>query len=187
MLIQTTRFGAVEITQSDVITLTEGILGFPDLTKYVLIDDPKDEIFAWLQSCENPALAFPVLEPELFLAGYKVQLSKAEAQSLGITEGVVPRYYTIVTIPDDPAQMTANLKAPVVINVKTRLGKQVIAKENDYQIKFPIFAELQKRLVQNPTAPMKSSTDASVKIGDSVGAPAPAADGAKAATKPINA
>ena len=58
MQIQTSRFGNVELDQEDIIEFPEGILGFNSLRKFVLLDDPTDEIFAWLQSCENPAIAF---------------------------------------------------------------------------------------------------------------------------------
>lgn len=162
MQVQTTRFGVVEISENDVVTFNEGLLGFSELRKFVLLDDPTDEIFAWLQSCERPGVAFPILEPELFLAGYKTQLNKHDLEALNLKAQERVRIFLIVTIPDDVTQMTANLKAPVVINVKDRLAKQVVAQENEYQIKYPIFMELQKRVVQNPAAPLK--TTAAVKV-----------------------
>jgi flagellar assembly factor FliW len=156
MQVQTTRFGLVTITETDVITFNEGLLGFSDLRKFVLLDDPNDEIFAWLQSCEKPAVAFPILEPELFTQDYKVKLSKHDLESVKLMPTESFRMFTIVTIPQDVTQMTANLKAPVVVNVKTKLAKQIVAQENDYSIKFPMFIELQRRLVQNPKADIKS-------------------------------
>jgi hypothetical protein len=84
MQIQTTRFGVVAVEKSDLITLTEGLLGFNDLKTFVILEDPDDLIFAWLQSCEKPAVAFPILEPELFSADYKVRLTKADRESIGL-------------------------------------------------------------------------------------------------------
>ena len=78
LLIQTTRFGQVQFQTEDLLTFPEGVLGFADLKKFVLLDDPNDDIFAWLQSCDEPAIAFPVLEPELFSDAYKVSLAKAD-------------------------------------------------------------------------------------------------------------
>jgi flagellar assembly factor FliW len=160
MQVQTTRFGLVSITEADLITFNEGLLGFSELRKFVLLDDPNDEIFAWLQSCERPAVAFPILEPELFAAAYKINLTKHDLESLHMTAQDKNRIFTIVTIPEDATLMTANLKAPIVINVKERIAKQVVAQENDYPIKLPIFSELQKRIVQNPKAEIKSQAAA---------------------------
>ncbi|MCX7978527.1 MAG: flagellar assembly protein FliW, partial [Bdellovibrionaceae bacterium] len=81
MLLETSRFGKVEVAPEDVLTFPEGILGFSDLRQFVILDDPNDEIFAWLQSCESSAIAFPVLEPELFADGYKAMLTKSDTVS----------------------------------------------------------------------------------------------------------
>lgn len=158
MNIHTSRFGAVELTEDDILIFPEGLLGFNDLRKFVLLDDPNDEIFAWLQSCENGGIAFPVLEPELFMSSYQVQLAKSDMEALKIkgTEGI--RYFSIITIPTDPTQMTANLKAPVVINLSERIGRQCVLQDNNLAIREPIFSKLQQRVVQNPSQPLKSQS-----------------------------
>ncbi len=125
MIISTSRFGQVELKQEDVLNFPEGLLGFADLRKFVLLDDPNDEIFAWLQSCEAPQIAFPVLEPELFAPQYKTTLTKSDLEALKMTSHEKASYFSIVTIPDDPTLMTANLKAPVVVNVKRAHGTSV--------------------------------------------------------------
>jgi flagellar assembly factor FliW len=156
MKVQTTRFGTVEVNDSDLIHFSEGILGFSDLRKFILLDDPNDEIFAWLQSCEKDHVAFPILEPELFTSDYKPTITRTDLQSIHLTSQERMRIFTIVTIPEDVTLMTANLKAPIAINVKERIARQAVVQENDYQIKYPIFMELQKRVVQNPKADIKS-------------------------------
>ena len=156
MQIQTTRFGLVNLSENDVVTFPEGLLGFSELRKFVLLDDPNDEIFAWLQSCEKPSVAFPILEPELFTSGYAFKMSRHDLETLKMTAADRSRVFTIITIPSDATQMTANLKAPLVINAKDKIAKQIVAQENDFQIKFPVFHELQKRVVQNPKADLKS-------------------------------
>lgn len=178
MQIPTSRFGTVSATETDIITFPEGLVGFSNMTQFVLLDDPNDEIFAWLQSCQDPKLAFPILEPELFLKDYKVSLGKHELESLKAAEAKGLRYLTIVTIPEDITQMTANLKAPIVVNVKQRLARQVVAQENDYPIKFPVFGELQKRFVQSTmakTQTKKSLVDVefAVKLADVKKSPGP--------------
>jgi len=167
VIITTSRFGQVELKEEDVLTFPEGLLGFADLRRFALLDDPNDEIFAWLQSCENPHVAFPVLEPELFADAYKVNLTKSDSEALGVKEGHKVRYFSIVTIPEDPTQMTANLKAPVAINVATRGARQCVLQDNNLAIREPIFTKLQQRVVQNPDVAIKnqsSGIDVAVKL-----------------------
>lgn len=165
MLIQTSRFGPVQLQGEDVIEFPEGILGFSDLRKFVLLDDPNDEIFAWLQSCEIPQIAFPVLEPELFAQNYQIALTKHDLESLGLQAQEKFRSFTIITIPDDATMMTANLKAPVVINIEKRVARQIVLQDNNLAIREPIFAKLQSRVVSNPQTPLKSqATDWGVAI-----------------------
>nr|BFD58360.1 flagellar assembly protein FliW [Bdellovibrio sp. CKG001]BFD65615.1 flagellar assembly protein FliW [Bdellovibrio sp. HAGR004] len=158
MIISTSRFGQIELKQEDVLTFTEGLLGFADLRKFVLLDDPNDEIFAWLQSCEAPAIAFPVLEPELFAPQYKANLTKGDMEALKLTSQDKARYFSIVTIPDDPTQMTANLKAPVVVNIEARTARQCVLQDNNLAIREPIFTKLQQRVVQNPAVAIKNQS-----------------------------
>lgn len=156
MKIETSRFGPVQLSTDDVLNFEEGLLGFSNLTKFVLLDDPCDEIFAWLQSCENSAVAFPVLEPQLFMPQYQVELTKGDLQNLQVSEAKACTYFTIITIPDDPTKMTANLKAPIAINVKARVARQCVLQDNNLAIREPIFTKLQQRVVQNPATSIKS-------------------------------
>lgn len=167
VIIETSRFGKVELNQEDILNFPEGILGFQDLRNFVLLDDPNDEIFAWLQSCETPHVAFPVLEPELFSENYKVNLTKNDLESLKMTGTERARYFSIITIPDDPTQMTANLKAPIVINIQQKIARQCVLQDNSLAIREPIFTKLQMRVVQNPTVAIKnqsSGIEVAIKI-----------------------
>ncbi len=156
MVINTTRFGQVTLQQDDIITFPEGLLGFQDLRNFVLLDDPNDDIFAWLQSCELPSVAFPVLEPEIFDQYYSVNLTKNELELLKIKPEQKPTFMNIITIPDDPTQMTANVKAPIVFNMNERLARQCVLQDNNLAIREPIFVKLQSRVVQNPNISIKA-------------------------------
>lgn len=158
MIISTSRFGQVELKQEDVLTFPEGLLGFGDLREFVLLDDPNDEIFAWLQSCEAAAIAFPVLEPELFTQQYKVNLTKSDMEALKLADQSKARYFSIITIPDDPTQMTANLKAPIVVNIEKKVARQCVLQDNNLAIREPIFTKLQQRVVQNPAVAIKNQS-----------------------------
>jgi flagellar assembly factor FliW len=158
LLIQTTRFGQVQFQSEDLLAFPEGILGFADLKKFVLLDDPNDDIFAWLQSCDEPAIAFPVLEPELFSETYKVTLAKSDLEALKLQSSQGARLFCIITIPDDPTQMTANMKAPIVINVAEKRARQCVLQDNNLAIREPIFSKLQQRVVQNPHQSIKAQS-----------------------------
>lgn len=171
MRINTSRFGEVEISQDDILEFSEGLLGFGQLRRFVVLDDPNDEIFAWLQSCENKDIAFPILEPELFNSQYKIEISKADLEALHLESQANGRLFNIITIPQDPTLMTANLKAPIVINVKKRLARQCVLQDNNLQIREPIFAKLQQRVVQFPETRFKPDAQqlGSVPVKRSIG------------------
>ncbi len=171
MIIKTTRFGDVTIQNEDLLTFPEGLLGFQDLRHFVLLDDPNDDIFAWLQSCELSSIAFPIIEPEIFGQHYTASLTKSETESLKLIANQKPTYMNIITIPDDPTQMTANLKAPIVINQTEKIARQCVLQDNSLAIREPIFVKLQSRVVQNPETSIKSlskNLDFAVKIDHSV-------------------
>jgi len=173
VIINTSRFGRVELQDQDVLTFPEGLLGFADLRQFVLLDDPSDEIFAWLQSCESSHIAFPVLEPELFTETYKATLTKSDLEALKLQGPEKARYFSIVTIPDDPTQMTANLKAPIVVNITERVARQCVLQDNHLAIREPIFTKLQQRVVQNPTVSIKNQSagmDVAIKLGGKINA-----------------
>jgi flagellar assembly factor FliW len=159
MIIQTSRFGSVELTEEDIVNFPEGLVGFNSLQKFVLLDDPNDEVFAWLQSCEEPGIAFPVLEPELFATGYNVSLTRHDLEALNLKDMTGSRAFTIVTIPNDATQMTANLKAPVIINVAERIGRQCVLQDSQLNIREPIFTKLQQRVVASPGQPIKNQNN----------------------------
>lgn len=156
MVIETSRFGSVELTAGDLIQFSEGILGFSDLRSFVLLDDPNDEIFAWLQSAEEPNIAFPILEPELFEENFQLMLNSSDLKSLKKTSVADLRAFCIITIPEDPAKMTANLKAPVVVNLEQRIARQCVLQDNKLEIREPIFNKLQSRVLQHSPSSIKS-------------------------------
>ena len=152
MVIETGRFGQIKVSESEIITIPSGILGFPEDQEFCLVDSADDTLILWLQSIRNPHLAFPVLEPKIFKPDYIVRLSGAELRELKLESIKNASVYTILTIPEDLTLMTANLKAPLVINTANRIAKQVVLQENDQPIKFAIFKELRTHLISMQSA-----------------------------------
>jgi flagellar assembly factor FliW len=128
--IETSRFGAVTINTDRILTFTGPILGFEQITRYVLLDHAPQSPFKWLQAMDDVDLAFVVTDPTFFGLTYEFAIPDAVADQLGITQVEEAMVFTIVNIPDDnPTQMTANLLAPIVMNQTNLNAMQVILQD----------------------------------------------------------
>jgi flagellar assembly factor FliW len=144
MMVDTTRFGSIVVEDQDIITFPEGMLGFSKINKYILVERVDDSLFMWLQAIKKPSVAFPLLEPQIFEMNYRVELAEEDRETLQLKNLNHAKVFAIITIPSDPTKMTANLKAPIVVNLKNRLAKQVILHMADYPIRKSIFNDLQR-------------------------------------------
>lgn len=150
MIVETTRFGSISVADEDIITFSEGMLGFSKIDSYVLVERTDDSLFLWLQAVKKPSVAFPLLEPQIIDRNYKVELEDEDRKSIKMNADLSgAKVFCIITIPTDPTKMTANLKAPIVINLKKRLAKQVILHSQDYPIRKSIFLDLQQHCATN--------------------------------------
>jgi len=147
VIVKTGRFGQIEVSSEEIISIPSGVLGFPEDHNFCLVDPGDDTLILWLQSLSNPLLAFPVLEPKIFKPEYVVRLSAAELRELRLQSIKDASVFTILTIPAAMSEMTANLKAPLVINTREKIAKQVVLQENDQPIKHPMFKELRAQLI----------------------------------------
>lgn len=142
--VKTTRFGDIEIDERDMITLPAGIIGFPELKQYVLLDHDQESPFKWLQSLEDGSIAFVMINPLLFKPDYLVEVNEGEVADLDIVTEEDAVVSVIITMPSDPQKMTANLKAPVIFNLKNRKGRQVILNNSEYTTRHNIMEEMKK-------------------------------------------
>lgn len=147
MKINTTRFGELEIKNSDIIQFKEGILGFEQLKKFFVVDPGDQTLILWFQSVEDPAVAFPIIEPKIFLPSYSVKLLPAELNSLQIESVNDACVFTILTIPQIVTDMSANLKAPIVINNKTKLARQIVLQDSKLEVRYKMYMDLKKYIV----------------------------------------
>ena len=149
MKYETARFGSIDVQAEDVLLFPEALYGFDREKEFVLLPlDPNiDSPMEWLQSLRTPELAFIVTDPFLFVPQYKMVLNDDEKQQLkvGSTESVVIR--VIVTIPKAHTEMTANLVAPLVINQKNRLAKQIVLTNAEYDTKHCLMPQENKERV----------------------------------------
>lgn len=141
MKLEGTRFGEIKYTKADLVNLPDGMIGFGGLTKFVVVNTKEDSPFRWLQSVDEPPLAFLVAFPDQIVGDYTPEIPISTAKELSITEESPYLVFVTATIPKGkPMDAVANLAAPILINLETRIGKQVILEDEAYTMRYPIFA-----------------------------------------------
>lgn len=146
MKIHTSRFGDLDVDKKDIITFKEGILGFENLKKFFVVDPGDQTLILWLQSIDDEATAFPIIEPKIFKPDYSICLLPSELNSLDLENENDSCVYTILTIPTDVKEMSANLKAPVIINNKTNFARQIVLQDSKLEIRFPMYNQLKMNI-----------------------------------------
>ncbi|MBN1898539.1 MAG: flagellar assembly protein FliW [Spirochaetes bacterium] len=142
--IKTKPFGEIKVDETQQITFPDGLFGFEQYKKFYLLENPGSP-FLWLQSSEEPALAFILIQPVQFKADYKLEISQEDYKSIGLDKKDKKVLdFVIVTVPKEPEKMTANLQGPIIINVEKNIGKQVISLKEDYPIRCPVIEEMKK-------------------------------------------
>jgi len=136
MLLYTTRFGTLRIENDDIIRFPEGLLGLRDCQTWVLLADAENDTLGWLQSTLRPDIALAVVSPRCFVPTYQLRLPRSELAPLQL--GEVTQAQVLAIVGKNDQAITLNLKAPLVINLAARTGRQVIASGD-----LPIQYELQ--------------------------------------------
>jgi flagellar assembly factor FliW len=140
MNVASTRFGNLQIPDEALLTFPSGLLGFPEWTRYVMLDHDTDAPFKWLHCAEEASLAFVVIDPAVFNPNYQVTISPEARFEVEGSETDELSLVVILTIPsDDPLSVTANLRGPLLMNPRTRLCKQLVLAE-DYPTRYPVFS-----------------------------------------------
>lgn len=121
------RFGDFAVPVDRVLHFPQGLIGFPRARRFVILDHRPGSPFKWMLCLEQPDVAFAVVEPAKMVPGYQAPLELA-ARTLGADPADVA-LFVIVTIPPDPTAMTVNLMAPVVVDVRTRLSRQLVLED----------------------------------------------------------
>jgi len=139
MKIKTTRFGELEVAEDLIIHMTKPVLGFEQVRKYVIVETEDFEPFKWLQSIEEPDLAFVIVNPLLFFPDYTIEVNPKEIEELKVESPSHIITYSVVTIPPDWTRMTANLQGPILINTRSNLGKQLVLVNSKHGIRHRLF------------------------------------------------
>jgi flagellar assembly factor FliW len=134
MLVATLRFGEIEVDEEKVITFPAGVPGFESFRTFVMLTPDLDLPLSFMQSVEDGNLSFIVANPFLYFPDYDFELPVTVQQELGITgEGEVTIFTTVSINEQD--EVSLNLLAPIVVNSRRRLGKQVILHNSTYRTK----------------------------------------------------
>lgn len=142
----TRLFGEIEIDESKIITFEDGIIGFPDMKKFTLIFDEEKEgrpSISWLQSMEEPEIAFPVMDPLFVCETYNPSVEEELLKNLGTIKEDNLYVLVTVTVPQNIKELAVNLKAPIVINTDTRKASQIIV-EDDLPVRYRIYEILEE-------------------------------------------
>jgi flagellar assembly factor FliW len=136
MDVRTTRFGVIQIAEDRVISFPKGLLGFPAAKRYCLLEPGDEACFFWLQSLDDPALAFVVTDPALFVPDYSVPIRPDQMSDLALSRLEDAQVFVIVNKVE--AQLTGNLQGPLVINTTTREGEQMVLAEKRWTTRHPL-------------------------------------------------
>jgi len=136
--IETREFGTVEIEEEEVITFPRGMPGFDGAREFVLLPLKEGSPFLILQSVEEPALAFVTLEPVSFTTNYEFEIGEKTQELLDIEDEADVGVVVIANLDGEDNEIFVNLSAPVVINVRKNLARQVILDQDHYPLRYAI-------------------------------------------------
>lgn len=136
MVIETSRFGGIEVDDQRFLNFPKGLLGFPDDREFALIQTGENSGFYWMQAVHRPELAFVVTDPRMFVPDYRVPIKADDLSQIGLTDPAGSHVFVIVNRVDD--MLTGNLQGPLVINVATRIGKQLVLSDKRFATRHPL-------------------------------------------------
>ncbi|MDL2224962.1 flagellar assembly protein FliW [Eubacteriales bacterium OttesenSCG-928-M02] len=146
MVIETDRFGEIDLADKKVIEFPGGLPGFEELNQFIILEVTESKPLYWLQSIQDAYIALPVVIPFEFMDDYFIEIRDAELEELEIENNGDLLVLNVVTVPEEVHSMTANLAAPIIINTRTGVGRQIIIDARELPIRYPIFELIIKKL-----------------------------------------
>jgi flagellar assembly factor FliW len=136
MDIQSTRFGKLEVNEQRIMNFPRGLLGFPGHRRFALIQTGEENYFFWLQSADDPSLAFVVTDPSIFFKDYEVPIREETQAELQLTDAAQGQVFVICNKVGD--WLTGNLLGPLVVNAQNRLAAQIVLTEKKWTTRQPL-------------------------------------------------
>ncbi|MGP4078943.1 flagellar assembly protein FliW [Pseudalkalibacillus sp. R45] len=142
MKIETKYFGDMEIEEKELLDFAQGLPGFNDEKQFVVLPfADEDTPLSILQSVKTPNLAFVITNPFLFFQDYEFNIPDAVTDQLAIKDEKEVAVFVILTVQEPFEKTTANLKAPIVLNIENGSGKQIVLNDDQYQTKHRLFPQ----------------------------------------------
>lgn len=135
MKIDSDRFGCIEIEPGDLLHFPSGLMGLEDCRDWVLLADAENDALGWLQNSSHPDIALAVVCPRRFVPDYQIRIARGELTPLELVD--IREMQVLAIVGKNDQGITLNLKAPLVINLHRRLGRQVIA-NGDYPLQYSL-------------------------------------------------
>ena len=139
MIVQSTRFGELEVSDEQILDFPQGLLGFPEEKKFALMEYKPDSPFYFLQSLADPDLTFLMINPFAFFNDYEFDMDDALMAEIGVTADNPPTVFNIATVKDKIEQMTINLAGPVLVNLRERKAAQWVIEKTQFPTRYPLF------------------------------------------------
>jgi len=141
MKLNTKYHGCIEYEERDVIYFQKGIPGFEELKKFIIFPVEDNDVFSVFHSIEKEDMGIIVTSPFNIEKEYEIQLEEEQIKSLKLQDEKDTLVLNTVTLSSDIDKITANLRAPIVINIKEKIGEQIIINSDKYKVKHPLFKE----------------------------------------------
>ncbi len=137
-MIRTLSFGEIEIPENRILSFREGLPGFPNHHRFVILSFDDLKPFEYLQALDEPPVAFLVINPFLVLSGYSMNFSDPDLADLAVADPAELTVYAVANVPEDPSKATVNLFAPIVVNERNKKGRQFLLHDSGYSVKHPL-------------------------------------------------
>ncbi|HDK7167371.1 flagellar assembly protein FliW [Clostridium sporogenes] len=141
MELNTKYHGCIEYEEKDVIYFEKGIPGFEELKKFIIFSVKDNDVFSVFHSIEKEDMGIIVTSPFSIEKDYEIQLEEEQIKNLKLQDEKDTLVLNTVTLNSDINKITANLRAPIVINIKEKIGEQIIINSDKYKVKHPLFKE----------------------------------------------
>ena len=139
MIVQSTRFGELEVSDEQILDFPQGLLGFPEEKRFALMEYKPDSPFYFLQSLADPDLTFLMINPFAFFNDYEFDMDDALMAEIGVTADNPPTVFNIATVKDKIENMTVNLAGPVLVNLRDRKAAQWVIENTQFPTRYPLF------------------------------------------------
>lgn len=149
MKVNTKYFGSIEVDEEELLTFEHGIPGFEDRRRYFMVKYSAESPFYVLQSVDESGPVFILIGMDQVVPDYSIEITDEVVGELKIGQPEDTTVFAIVNIPGELAKATVNLAAPLLINVREKLGKQIILNNPSYSLKHPLFSGEQATVEKN--------------------------------------